>query len=263
MFTLLKHGISIVIWLGIAALLLVLGKIIYLAFWVILGAFLLLVWLGQIVYRIAFWFNPDFKPIKIIVTFAIIVVAGLICYKVFILPSWNRWGSSDDEVRAKYKVDEFCPQSDLRIVRTIEVNTPPDHIFRWVRQMPETGSYSWFDFRGHKSVEKLIEKLPDLEEGDRFLIGKVVEYRRNKSITFDIGDDPNFPKMGVHCMYGGYYFQEIDDDKTRVSMVMRVDYDGIWGWFYSQVIVEIGDFFMATKQLSRLKELAEKNYGSR
>jgi hypothetical protein len=264
MLTLVKYGISILIWVAVAALLLVTGKVVYLAFWAILGALLLIVWLGQVVYKIAFWFNPDFKPIKIIVAFAIIIVAGLILSKLFVLPIWNRWGSTDEEVKTEYKVDEFCEQSDLRIVRTVQVNVPPDQIFRWVRQMPEAGSYSWdlLNLRGGKSVEKLIEDLPELKEGDQFLIGKVVEVKRNKAITFDVGADPKFPKMGITCMYGGYYFKEIKGDKTRVSMVMRVDYEGIWGWFYSQVIVEIGDFFMATKQLSRLKELAEKNYKS-
>jgi len=262
MFTLMKHGISILIWVAVAALLILTGKIVYLAFWAILGIILLLIWLGQVVYKIAFMFNPAFKPIKIIVAFIVIIAAGLLVYKIFILPTWNRWGSSEDELQAHYKADDFCPEADLRIVRTVEVNVPPEQIFRWVRQMPETGSYSWdlLDFRNRKSVERLISDLPDLKAGDQFLIGKVVEVKRNKSITFDIGNDPRFPKMGVNCMYGGYYFREIDDNKTRVSMVMKVDYQGIWGWFYSQVIVEIGDFFMATRQLARLKELAEKNY---
>jgi hypothetical protein len=261
MFTLFKHGLSILIWVAIAALLILLGKVVYLAFWVIVGAILLLVWLGQIFYKIAFMFNPAFKPIKIVVVFIVIIAAGLVAYKVFIQRAWNRWGSTDKEVEAQYKADEYCPESDLRIVRTVEVNVPPNEIFRWVRQMPETGSYTWslLDFRGGKNVEKLIEDLPDLREGDRFLIGKVVEVKKNKSITFDIGEDPEFPKMGVKCMYGGYYFREVGDDRTRVSMVMKVDYEGVWGWFYSQVVIEIGDFFMATKQLSRLKELAEKN----
>jgi hypothetical protein len=260
MFTLLKHGISILIWVAVAALLILTGKIVYLAFWAILGLALLLIWLGQIFYKIAFMFNPQFKPIKIVFAFVLIIAAGLIVYRIFILPAWDRWGSTEDELRAHYKVDEFCPQSELRVVRTVEVNVPPDRIFKWVRQMPESGTYSWRLFGSKKNVERLIENLPDLKEGDQFLIGKVVEVKRNKSITFDIGSDPKFPKMGVDCMYGGYYFKEIDGHRTRVSMVMRVDYDGVWGWFYSQVIVEIGDFFMTTKQLLRLKELAEKNY---
>jgi hypothetical protein len=207
-------------------------------------------------------FNPAFKPIKIVIAFVLIIAVGLIVYKVILLPSWNRWGSTDDELKAHYKTDEYCPESDLRIVRTVEVNVPPDQIFRWVRQMPETGAYSWQLFGNKKSIERLIDDLPDLREGDQFLIGKVVEVKRNNSITFDVGADPKFPKLGINCMYGGYYFKEIDDDRTRVSMVMKVDYEGLWGWFYSQVVIEIGDFFMATRQLSRLKELAEKNYKS-
>jgi hypothetical protein len=265
MLTLVKYAISLLIWAAIAALLLVFGKVLYLAFWALLGLFLLIVWLGHMTYHVICWFKPDFKPINLIVFFILLVVAGLISYKVFFQPAWDRWGSTDKEIAAKYKADEYCPQSDVRVVRTVEVNVPPEYIFRWVRQMPEAGAYSWdlLDFRGRKSVERLIADLPDLKEGDDFLIGKVVEVKRNKSITLDIGSDSKFPKMGIKCMYGGYYFDDIGHDKTRVSMVMRAEYVGFWGWLYSQVIIEMGDFFMTTKQLSRLKELSEKHFNEK
>ena len=261
MLTLVKYAISLAIWAAVAALLLLTGKVLYLAFWAILGLALLLIWLGHMIYHVICWFDPNFKPIKLIVLFIVLIAIGLISYKVFILPSWNTWGSTEKEIKAKYKVDEYCPEAELRIVRTVEIDVPPEYIFRWVRQMPETGAYSWdlLDFRGRKSVERLVEDLPDLEEGDNFLIGKVVEVKRNKSITFDIGNDPKFPKMGIACMYGGYYFNDIGDDKTRVSMVVKTDYSGFMGWLYSQVIIQMGDFFMASKQLSRLKGLAEKH----
>ena len=262
MLTLVKYAISLIIWAAIAALLLLTGKVLYLAFWAMLGLFLLIVWLGHMVYHVICWFKPDFKPIKLIVFFIVLFVIALISYKSFVIPSWNRWGSTDKEINAKYEVDKYCPDAELRIVRTVEIDVPPDYIFRWVRQMPETGSYSWdlLDFRGRKSVERLVEDLPDLKEGDNFLIGKVVDYDRGKSITFDIGNDPKFPKMGIKCMYGGYYFKDIGNHKTRVSTVVKADYEGFWGWLYSQVIIEIGDFFMTTKQFSRIKDLAEQNY---
>jgi len=260
--TLVKYGISILIWAAVAALLLVTGKVVYLAFWSIVGALLIIIWVGHMIYHVICWFNPDFKPIKLILFFLLLVVAGLVLFKVVLAPSWDHWGSNKKEIEAKYKVDEYCPGADLRIVRTVEVNVPPEYIFKWVRQMPETGSYSWdlLDLRRKKSIERLIDDLPDLKEGDDFLLGKVVDVKRNKSITFDVGADPRFPKLGIDCMYGGYYFKDIGDDKTRVSMVMRADYRGFMGWFYSQVIIQIGDFFMATKQLSNLKRIAETRY---
>ena len=262
MLTLVKYAISILIWAAIAALLLVLGKIVWLAFWAILGLALIIIWFGHLVYHVITWFNPLFKPIKLIVIFLLLIVVALGAYKLYFQPAWDKWGSTPDEINAKYKVDEYCPKSDIRVVRTVEVDVPPEYIFKWVRQMPEAGSYSWdlLDLRHKSSVERLIDDLPDLKEGDDFLLGKVVEVKRNKSITFDIGDDPKFPKLGVDCMYGGYYFRDIGNDKTRVSMVMRADYTGLMGWFYSQVVIELGDFFMASKQLSRLKNLAETNY---
>jgi hypothetical protein len=265
MLTMLKYAISLLIWAAVAALLLVLGKILYLAFWAMLGAFLLIVWFGHIVYHVICWFNPQFKAIKLILFFIVLVFAAIVSYKIFLQPQWNRWGSTDKEVAAKYKVDEYCPQAQLRVVRTVEINVPPEYIFRWVRQMPEAGSYSWdlLDFKHRRSVERLLQDLPDLKEGDDFLIGKVVEVKRGKSITFDIGGDPKFPKLGVNCMYGGYYFNDIGHGRTRVSQVVRADYTGVWGWLYSQVVIETGDFFMASKQLSNLKALAEKHYNEK
>ncbi len=79
----------------------------------------------------------------------------------------------------------------------------------------------------------------------------------------NLGEDPRMPKLGIKCLYSGYYFKKADDGKTRVSMVVRADYDGTMGWFYSQMIIEIGDFFFASKQLSKLKELSEKHFGEK
>ncbi len=102
--------------------------------------------------------------------------------------------------------------------------------------------------------------MPELREGDKFLIGRVAEVEQGKSITFNIGEDAKFPKLGIKCFYGGYYLRDVGNNKTRINMVMRADYDGFWGWFYSQVIIEFGDFLIATKQLTRLKESAELNF---
>ncbi len=265
MFTLVRYAISVLIWVGIAALLLVLGKVVYLIFWTLVGLLLLVIWLGHMTYHVACWFNPDFKPIKIILAFAVVLIAGLAYFKYFAAPVWNTWGSTKEEIEEHYKADDYCPDAELRTVRTIEINVPRDYIFGWVRQLPEVDTYGFdfFDFRGKKRFERLVEDLPDLEEGDKFLLGRIVEIKKGRSITFDIGLDPKFPRLGVNCIYGGYYFRDIGGDRTRINMVMRADYDGFWGWFYSQVVIEFGDFFIASKQLSKLKKSAENSFNKK
>lgn len=259
--TLVRYAFSILIWAVIAAILLLTGKIVYLTFWSILGALLVIIWLGHTVYRLVYLFNPDFKPIKIIILFAVLIVVGIGYFKIFVAPSWNTWGSTPEEIETEYEVDGYCPDAEVRTVRTLEVNAPPEYIFRWVRQLPEAESYGWsfLEFGQKKDLERLVDNLPELKAGDNFLIGRVVKVEPGKSITFDIGSDPKFPKLGINCMYGGYYFHEAENNKTRINVVMRADYDGFWGWFYSQVIIEIGDFFVAKKQLSRVKRAAEKH----
>lgn len=262
MITLMRYAFSIIIWGIIAIILLWMGKIVYLLFWALLGALLIMFWLGHMIYRVIFLFNPDFKPIKLIVFLVIVVAAATVLFKLFIAPGWNKWGSTPEEIEARYDVDEYCEEPDIRTVRTMEVDVPADYIFRWVRQLPEAGSYgeNIFRFRDPIQFKELMDDLPELKEGDRFLIGEIVEVDDGKSITFDIGADPEFPKLGINCMYGGYYFRDVGDDKTRINMVMRADYDGFLGWFYSQVIIEIGDFFITTKQLGKLKKAAEEHF---
>ncbi|MEE9555305.1 MAG: hypothetical protein V3W18_13535 [candidate division Zixibacteria bacterium] len=263
MITILRYAASVLIWGVIAAFLLLTGKIVYLTFWAILGAILILLWVGHLIYHIMFLFNPDFKPIKIVFFMVVILGIGLIYFKVFVAPGWNRWGSTPEEIEAEYRVDSYCGDADLRTVRTLEVNVPREYIFRWVRQLPEAASYGedLIDFRGKERFKRLLDNLPELKEGDEFLIGKIVEYKEGEGITFDIGADPKFPKMGINCMFGGYYFKDAGDNKTRINMVMRADYDGFIGWFYSQVIIEIGDFLVTTKQIGKIKEAAEKQFG--
>ena len=254
---------SIVIWAAVALLLLVTGKIIYLMFWTLLGAFLVILWVGHMVYKILYLFNPDFKPIKIVLIFIIVVILAVGYFKLMVAPEWNNWNSTPEEIEDEYIADRYCPDAELRTVRTLEVNVPSDYIFRWIRQLPEVGSYGLglFDFGGKKVFEGLINGLPELQEGDKFLIGRVEKVEPGKSITFNIGEDAKFPKLGINCFYGGYYLRDVGNNKTRINMVMRADYDGFWGWFYSQVIIEFGDFLIATKQLSKLKASAEMNFG--
>jgi len=46
-------------------------------------------------------------------TFVLIMALGLIVYQIFVLPSWNKWGSTNEEYQAQYEVDKYCPQSDF------------------------------------------------------------------------------------------------------------------------------------------------------
>jgi len=252
----------VIFWVAVALTLLLLGKIVYLTFWTLIGVGLVLFWIGHMLYHIFYLFNPDFKPIKIVIFMLALIIAGVFVFKAAVEPKWNKWGSTDDEIEAKYEVDKYCDEADLRTVRTMEINVPRDYLFRWVRQLPEMGSYGAgiLGIGGNDKIDKLLENLPEMREGDDFLIGKIVDYSEDKGITFDIGSDPKFPKMGIKCMYGGYYFKDIGDNKTRINMVMRADYDGFMGWFYSQVIVEIGDFFITTRQIGKLKEIAENQF---
>ncbi len=258
----MRYVFSVVIWAAVAAILMAGGKIVYLAFWGLLGLLLIIVWIGHMVYRVFYLFNPDFKPIKIVVAIAILVVVAGAFFKIIIAPSWNNWGSTQKEVEENYTADSYCPEADVRTVRTVEINAPPEYVFRWVRQLPEIGSYGWnlFGFRDRKDADRLLGDLPELNVGEEFLIGRIVDVDPGRSMTFDIGQDPRFPKMGINCMYGGYYFSDAGKGRTRVNVVMRADYGGIWGWIYSQVIIEIGDFFVVKRQMDGIKSVAERNF---
>ena len=137
MIALIRYAFSIIIWAAVALLLLATGKIIYLMFWSLLGALLVLIWLGHMAYKVLYLFNPDFKPIKIILVFIIITVAAVGYFKLILAPEWNNWNSTQGEIDDEYIVDNFCPDAELRTVRTLEVNVPSDYIFRWIRQLPE------------------------------------------------------------------------------------------------------------------------------
>jgi hypothetical protein len=252
------------VWAGIAAILLLAGKVVYLMFWSLFGLLLILFWLGHMVYKVFYLFNPDFKPIKVVFIFLILLFVGLSFFKIVLAPSWNVWGSTEAEIEAEYEVDNYCPEYDIRTVRTIEANVPKEYLYRWIRQLPKVGSYGWdlLNFIGRKNFDRLISDIPEPQLGDNFLIGQIVELDPGESITFDIGVDPKFPKLGINCMYGGYYLKDAGRGRTRMIMVMRADYEGFWGWLYSQLIIEFGDFFIATAELKNLRKAAEENYRS-
>jgi len=90
------------IWGAVAIIFLLTGKIVYLTFWSVLGAVLVIFWLGHMLYHFFYLFNPDFKPIKVVILMALVVLAGLVYFKAVVAPRWNRWGSTEDEIKAKY-----------------------------------------------------------------------------------------------------------------------------------------------------------------
>ena len=84
MITLFRYVISIVIWAIVALVLLLTGKVIYLMFWGLLGVFLVVLWVGHMLYKFIYLFNPDFKAIKIVLAFLVLIALGVGYFKFFV-----------------------------------------------------------------------------------------------------------------------------------------------------------------------------------
>ena len=108
MFTLLKHVISVVIWAVVAVAFLIAKSPELFAFWVLVGAVLVLAWVVKFIWK---WIVGIFFPTVTARGYFlfIVIVLGLALgfYQLAVVPVFNSWGTTKDEIAEEYPIDNF------------------------------------------------------------------------------------------------------------------------------------------------------------
>lgn len=87
-----------------------------------------------------------------IVSAFVLFVALSVCAVFLLTPKMDRWGASDEEIRATYPGDELVQSPASLVNRAVTIAARPDQIYPWLLQMgaDKGGLYSY------TSIEKLI-----------------------------------------------------------------------------------------------------------
>ena len=267
MFTLLKHIFSIVIWAVVAAAFLVARSPELLVFWVLIGAILIFAWLVKFFWK---WIVGIFFPTVMLRSYvlfilAVIVLSALV-YQITIVPKLNQWGVTENELEEQYPVDKFLTSSKTVAYRAITVDAPVSQVYPLIEQLATKGLLNFniniINFLKNKPTMSILKdtkyfnSLPNIDVGDRFLVGEIVQAKKNNSLTLEL-DRQRFPWNKFDKIYAGYYLHKQGKNQTRVVMKIKADYEGFFAWFSAKYLIELGDYWVSRYQLNTVKMLAE------
>ena len=261
MFTLLKHVISVVIWAVVAAAFLIAKSPELFAFWVLIGAILIVAWVVKFVWKwIVGIFLPTVSARSYFLFILIVIAAGLAFYQVTIVPSFNSWGATEKELNKHYPIDEFLPESKTVAFRAITIEAPIEEVYPWIKQLATEGVLNFnvniLDFIKNRPAQIVLQDIPTVNIGDRYLIGEIIDSKENECVTIELNRD-RFPWSKFNKICAGYYLKRDGRDKTRIVMKIKADYEGYLAWFSAKYLIELGDYWVSSYQLTSIKSLAE------
>ena len=133
--------------------------------------------------------------------------------------------------------DDVLPGAKLVVHRAVDVDAPPEAVFRWLCQLKVAPySYDWIDNLGRRSPRELTPGAERLERGQRVMkLFRLVDFERDRQITVDWRGE----FVVTYAVLPG-------------RLYMRVLGRRHWPLF------RFGDLIMARKQLLTLAELARE-----
>lgn len=168
----------------------------------------------------------------------------------------ERWGATEAELAAAYPCDRLVDEPFRAEVRAVDVDAPPDLLYRWVCQLRVAPySYDLLDNWGRRSPRALTPGLDQLGPEDTFLIVEVTDVAYGEHVT---GRAPPSARRIYGVLAATYQVSERGPGRSR--LVVRIDLIEPRNLVQRvrHVLLSWGDVVMMRKQLFTLKALAER-----
>ncbi|HEY2600609.1 MAG TPA: hypothetical protein VGI67_03560 [Thermoleophilaceae bacterium] len=161
------------------------------------------------------------------------------------------WGSTAQERQTALPCDALVPDPKSVLVRAVDVDAPPGHVYRWLCQLSVAPySYDWIDNRGRRSPQRLVPGLEQLEVGQRFVaVFRLAEFEPGSRITLE--------QRGRLLGHVALTYAVFEREHGKSRLVLRI----AWGpprVPFARELLSAGDLVMARRQLLNLKRLAER-----
>jgi hypothetical protein len=193
-------------------------------------------------------------------------IAATIVISPLLRPWYNKWGATDDELKATWPGDDQVPDPVLETTRAIAIRAPAANVWPWLVQMGQGrgGLYSYERLENLvgcqiRNADRILPEHQEIEVGDKvrlvpegrggpYFLVTAVEPGRALILG---GDDP--PTSW------GFILEPIDDGATRLVIRYRQQFErtfgNLLGW---RVITEPISFWMERKMLQGIKARAEQ-----
>jgi hypothetical protein len=128
-------------------------------------------------------------------------------------------------------------------------------VFRWLCQLKVAPySYDWIDNWGRRSPRDLTPGAENLEAGQAFLVGRIVEFEPDRHITGVTG--ANATLLFGHLAIS-YVVRPAGPDRCRLLAKLNATAAGGWQRV-RRLLLAWGDLLMMRKQLLTIKALSER-----
>jgi len=180
----------------------------------------------------------------------------------------SRWGATSSDVTRVMAGDALLVDPTFSGTMAIIVNTPPEHIWRWLVQIGyQRGglySYDWLDrlfgYLDRPSATHLLPEFQQLVVGDQIPLGRgpswpVAVAEPNRALVLDMRNVGAFDWVWQFALYAE------DENRTKLVSRSRVRTRSAWARLATYAIEPAG-FLMTRRMLLGLKQRAEALAGA-
>jgi hypothetical protein len=168
------------------------------------------------------------------------------------------WGATPQERAVSYPCDHYLPCAQHEFFRAIDVDAAPALTYRWLQQLRVAPySYDWADNFGLPSPARLSPRAAQISVGQRMMhVFAILAFEPGRTLT--LGPRSRLAAALFGELYGTYVVSPRADGGSRLFVKVNANYPrSLYGRLVGGAMPWI-DLFMMSKQLRRLKALAEK-----
>ena len=212
--------------------------------------------------------EPPMEPRRIGRSLLNVVVASPLFVTAPLWRRWHqRWGATDQEVRAPMPGDDLLAKASFNATRAITIQAPPGAVWPWIVQIgyDRAGWYSYdlFDHGARPSARRILPQFQDPKVGDWVaMYSKVNEATAFRVRAFVPEEWLLWTKPDSTW---AWKLLPLDGGRaTRLVTRLKASYE--WrspsSALLSLVLLEFGDFPMMRRMLRGLKQRAEQAAGA-
>jgi uncharacterized protein YndB with AHSA1/START domain len=176
---------------------------------------------------------------------------------------WHqRWGATDDEVRAVMPGDDIVPKTQFNATRAITIDAPPEMVWPWIVQMGyrRAGFYTYalLDNAGFESADHILKQYQPPRIGDWMPMAKKInDTTAFKVKAFEINEWLLWAKPDSSWVWR---LIPLEGGRTRLitRLKARCEWRKLGSAVLSLVLLEFGDFPMIRRVLNGIKARAER-----
>jgi hypothetical protein len=182
----------------------------------------------------------------------------------FVRSRHQRWGATDDEVRAEMPGDELITEVSYLATRAITIDAPPEAVWPWLVQIGclKAGFYAndLLDNLGHPSAREILPEFQHLEIGQWIPMSPTP----NDTTAFKVAgfEENRWLLWQQPLSTWSWTLTGLPDDRTRLVTRLRIHLD--WTHkaitVFSVILNEFGDYPMMRRMLLGLRQRAETSF---